>query len=122
MSGLTRGAVMASGLCPPTSPLTTRALWSPWPRIMKDDRRNGHGRSWHSDAPFPLDGGGSLAALDIAYETYGELAADQADGRQAEDDPAQASPPRRRDRHPYHPDRRQRYEEHRHVDDEGMRG
>ena len=44
---------------------------------MNDNRRNGHGRSWHSDAPFPLDGGGSLAGLDIAYETYGELAADR---------------------------------------------
>jgi homoserine O-acetyltransferase len=43
---------------------------------MNDDRRNGHGQCWRSDAPFPLDGGGSLAGLDIAYETYGELAAD----------------------------------------------
>jgi hypothetical protein len=33
---------------------------------MKEDRLNGHGRSWHSEAPFPLDGGGSLAGLDIA--------------------------------------------------------
>ena len=44
---------------------------------MNDNRLNGHGRSWHSDAPFPLDGGGSLAGLDIAYETYGELAPDR---------------------------------------------
>src|SRR5260221_173591 len=44
---------------------------------MNDDRRFGHARSWHSDAPFPLDGGGSLAELDIAYETYGELSPDR---------------------------------------------
>ena len=35
-------------------------------------------RSITLPSPLPLDGGGSLASVEIAYETYGELAADRA--------------------------------------------
>lgn len=40
---------------------------------MSHDQRFGLLRSVTLPGPFPLDGGGSLAGVDIAYETYGTL-------------------------------------------------
>ena len=45
---------------------------------MTDDQRFGLARHVTLRGPLALDGGGSLASLDIAYETYGVLDADAA--------------------------------------------
>jgi homoserine O-acetyltransferase/O-succinyltransferase len=44
---------------------------------MSDDQRFGLARHVTVPGPFALDGGGSLARVDIAYETYGTLAPDR---------------------------------------------
>ena len=41
------------------------------------DARFGHARLYHSAKPFTLESSAILPALDIAYETYGELNADR---------------------------------------------
>ena len=38
-----------------------------------EDSRFGLARVARLPGPLPLDGGGSLSAIDIAYETYGAL-------------------------------------------------
>ena len=45
---------------------------------MSDDQRFGLQRHVILPGPLPLDGGGSLAPVEIAYETYGDLAPDGA--------------------------------------------
>jgi homoserine O-acetyltransferase len=44
---------------------------------MTDDQRFGLSRHVTLPGPLKLDGGGLLSPVDIAYETYGELAADK---------------------------------------------
>ncbi|MDE0877406.1 MAG: homoserine O-acetyltransferase [Sphingomonas bacterium] len=43
---------------------------------MSHDQRHGLARHISLPGPLPLDGGGSLSPVDIAYETYGTLAPD----------------------------------------------
>ncbi|TPG15579.1 homoserine O-acetyltransferase MetX [Sphingomonas oligophenolica] len=44
---------------------------------MSDDQRFGLARQVTLPGPLPLDGGGSLSPVEIAYETYGTLAPDR---------------------------------------------
>ena len=44
---------------------------------MSDDQRFGLARQVTLPGPLRLDGGGTLAQVEIAYETYGALDADK---------------------------------------------